>query len=86
MIPIEQPKRIGACYVRVSTNDQTEYSPDSQERLVREYAEKNGIYIPSEYVFREPEGISGRKADKRPEFQRSALLGDPGLEILPVCP
>ena len=70
MIPIEQPKRIGACYVRVSTNDQTEYSPDSQERLVREYAEKNGIYIPSEYVFREPEGISGRKADKRPEFQR----------------
>ncbi len=67
---IESAKRIGACYIRVSTDDQTEYSPDSQERLIREYAEKNGIYIPSEYVFRESEGISGRKASKRPEFQR----------------
>ena len=71
MIPIEvEKKRLGACYIRVSTDDQTEYSPDSQERLIREYAEKNNIFIPDEYVFRESEGISGRKADKRPEFQR----------------
>lgn len=70
MNPNPNKKRLGACYIRVSTDDQIEYSPDSQERLIRDYANKNGIFIPDEYIFREAEGISGRKADKRPEFQR----------------
>ena len=54
-------------YVRVSTDKQEELSPDSQEKLLREYAAKNNIIILK--VFFEL-GISGRKADKRPEFQK----------------
>lgn len=54
-------------YVRVSTDKQEELSPDSQEKLLREYAVKNNIIILK--VFFEI-GISGRKADKRPEFQK----------------
>lgn len=54
-------------YVRVSTDKQEELSPDSQEKLLREYAEKNNIVIME--IFYEI-GVSGRKADKRPEFQR----------------
>lgn len=54
-------------YVRVSTDKQEELSPDSQEKLLREYATKNNIIILK--VFFEL-GVSGRKADKRPEFQR----------------
>lgn len=54
-------------YVRVSTDKQEELSPDSQEKLLREYAAKNNIVIME--IFYEI-GVSGRKADKRPEFQR----------------
>lgn len=54
-------------YVRVSTDKQEELSPDSQEKLLREYAAKNNIVILK--IFFEL-GISGRKADKRPEFQK----------------
>ncbi len=61
--------KIGAAYIRVSTHDQEEYSPESQIKLIREYASKNDIVVPDEYVFRD-DGISGRKADKRPEFMR----------------
>ena len=32
-------------YVRVSTDKQEELSPDSQEKLLREYAAKNNIII-----------------------------------------
>ena len=53
-------------YVRVSTDKQEELSPDSQERLLRDYASKNNIVILK--IFFEL-GISGRKADKRPQFQ-----------------
>lgn len=53
-------------YVRVSTHDQEEISPDSQEKLLREYAKKNNMVILK--IFYEL-GVSGRKADKRPEFQ-----------------
>lgn len=54
-------------YVRVSTDKQEELSPDSQEKLLRKYAAKNNIVILK--IFFEL-GISGRKADKRPEFQK----------------
>ena len=62
--------KIAACYIRVSTDDQLEYSPDSQLAAIRRYAKANDMILPDEYVFIEQEGISGRKADKRPEFQR----------------
>lgn len=54
-------------YVRVSTDKQEELSPDSQEKLLRDYAKNNNIIILE--VFFEL-GVSGRKANKRPEFQR----------------
>ncbi len=46
---------------------QEELSPDSQAKLLREYASKNNIIIVN--IFYEI-GVSGRKADKRPEFQK----------------
>lgn len=65
--------KTAAAYIRVSTNDQTELSPDAQKRLIVEYAKKNHIILSNEYIFFE-NGISGKKADKRPEFQRMISL------------
>lgn len=58
-----------AAYIRVSTDRQDEYSPDAQKRLIYEYAEKNNITISPENIYTEI-GISGKKADKRPQFQK----------------
>jgi len=60
---------IGAAYIRVSTDDQTEYSPDAQLGSIKDYAKKNKILIPNENIFFD-EGISGRKAEKRPAFMK----------------
>lgn len=60
---------ICAGYIRVSTEDQEEYSPESQIRLLKEYAKKNDLILPDEFIFRD-DGISGRTAKKRPAFQR----------------
>lgn len=62
--------RTGAAYIRVSTNDQMELSPESQQREILKFAEANDIVIPSEYFFIEKEGRSGKRAENRPEFQR----------------
>lgn len=61
---------IGAAYIRVSTDDQTELSPDAQLRVILDAAKKDGIIIPPEFIFMEDRGRSGRRADNRPEFQR----------------
>lgn len=66
----EKNLEIGAAYIRVSTDDQTELSPDAQLRVILEAAKKDGIIIPQEFVFMEDRGRSGRRADNRPEFQR----------------
>lgn len=65
---------IGAAYVRVSTDDQTELSPDAQIRVIMDAAKADGFIIPNEYIFVEKKGISGRKADNRPEFQRMIAI------------
>ena len=65
--------QIAACYIRVSTDDQLEYSPDSQLKVILDYAAKNGYIIPEEYIFRD-EGISGKRAKNRPEFNRMIAL------------
>lgn len=65
---------IGAAYIRVSTDDQTELSPDAQIRVIMEAAKADGFIIPKEYIFEEKKGISGRKADNRPEFQRMIAI------------
>lgn len=59
--------KIAAAYIRVSTDNQTELSPDSQIKTVRQFAKQHGYIIPNEFIFRD-DGISGRRADKRPAF------------------
>lgn len=61
--------KTAAAYIRVSTDDQIEYSPDSQLKAIRNYAKQNDMILPEEFIFID-EGISGRKADKRPAFQQ----------------
>ncbi len=58
-----------AAYIRVSTDEQLEFSPDSQLKLLREYAEKHDMLLADECIFSD-EGISGRSAEKRPAFMR----------------
>ncbi len=62
--------RIGAAYIRVSTDDQMDLSPESQLESVLAYAKEHNIVIPADYIFQESEGRSGKKADNRPQFQR----------------
>lgn len=65
--------RVAAVYIRVSTDDQADLSPDSQLSTIRDYAGKNNILVPDDYVFVD-EGISGRSADKRPAFKQMIAL------------
>ncbi len=58
-----------ALYIRVSTNDQSEYSIDAQKRLLLEYAKKNKYVIEQDLIFIE-DGVSGTSAKKRPVFQK----------------
>ncbi len=62
--------KIAACYIRVSTDDQLEYSPDSQLEKIRDFAKRNDMLLPEDNIFLEEDGVSGRKAAKRHEFQR----------------
>lgn len=64
---------IGAAYVRVSDERQDEYSPDSQLKKIREFAEKEGYIIPDEYVFYD-DGISGKSVKKRTSFNHMIAL------------
>lgn len=61
--------KLGAAYIRVSTAEQTELSPDSQLKLIMEYAKKNDIILSNNQIYAD-EGISGRNAEKRPAFMR----------------
>ena len=58
-----------AVYIRVSTDEQARegYSLDAQLKAIKKYAQNNDILIDSKYIFSD-EGISGRKAEKRPAF------------------
>ena len=69
-----------AAYIRVSTEDQVEFSPDSQLKAIRKYAKDHELILPDDYIFVD-EGISGRKADKRPSFQR--MIGTAKLKPKP---
>lgn len=64
--------KIAAAYIRVSTDDQIEYSPASQLEKIQEYAKRNGYVLPKEYIYKD-EGISGKTAEKRPAF--NAMIG-----------
>lgn len=57
-----------AAYIRVSTEDQKEFSPEAQLKAIKKYCKDNNIILDNEYIYID-EGISGRKAEKRPAFQ-----------------
>lgn len=59
----------GAIYVRVSSEEQARegYSIDAQIKALKDYAIKNDIFLEEQYIYKD-EGISGRKAEKRPAF------------------
>lgn len=61
--------KTAAVYTRVSTDEQARegYSLDAQLKAIKKYAQNNDILIDSKYIFSD-EGISGRKAEKRPAF------------------
>ena len=63
---------VGALYIRVSTHDQDELSPDAQKRIGLEYAKNNGIVIPKDFIF--IESVSGRNVKNRHEFQKMISL------------
>lgn len=72
--------KTAAAYIRVSTEEQTEFSPDSQLKAIRKYAKEHDLILPEEFIFAD-EGISGRQADKRPQFQR--MIGTAKLKPKP---
>lgn len=61
--------KTAAVYIRVSTDEQARegYSLDAQLKAIKKYSQNNDILIDSKYIFSD-EGISGRKAEKRPAF------------------
>ena len=65
--------KTAAAYIRVSTDDQIEYSPDSQLKLLREFAKKNDYILPDEYIFQD-DGISGKDTKHRPAFNHMIAL------------
>lgn len=62
--------RMGAAYIRVSTDDQLEYSPESQLEEIQAYCLKNHILLSNDHIYIEEEGKSGRKSQNREAFQR----------------
>lgn len=60
--------KYAACYIRVSTDEQTEYSPDSQLKLIQDYAQKNDIVLLEDYIYMEDGGKSGKSMAKRDRF------------------
>ena len=60
--------KTAAAYIRVSTDDQLEYSPDSQLKVIQDYAEKNDIILLEDCIFMEDGGKSGKSMAKRDKF------------------
>lgn len=59
--------KIAAAYIRVSDERQDEYSPESQLKLIRDFAKRNDFIVPEEYVFFD-DGISAKSTKKRDRF------------------
>lgn len=56
-----------AAYIRVSTDDQIEFSPASQLNQIHIYAENHQLLLLDSHIYMD-EGISGRTAARRPAF------------------
>lgn len=61
--------KTAAAYIRVSDERQDEYSPDSQKKLIQDFAARKGYYIPSEYIYYD-DGISAKSTKGRDAFNR----------------
>ena len=59
--------RSAAVYIRVSTEDQAELSPDSQLEEIEKYAVRENMTILREHIYIDA-GISGKRAERRPAF------------------
>lgn len=64
---MEEKWKSAAAYIRVSTEEQTEFSPDAQKKALQQFAKYNGYILKERNIFTD-EGISGRQAEKRPAF------------------
>lgn len=80
---MKKEKRICAAYIRVSTHDQEEYSPESQIKLLRDYAKKHDLILPDEFIFRD-DGISGRGVKKRTAFQEMIAAAKSDQDLFSV--
>ena len=65
--------KIAAAYIRVSTDDQEEYSPDSQLKICQKYAKEHGYILPTEFIFQD-DAISGSSARRRNDFNRMIAM------------
>lgn len=61
--------RFAAAYIRVSTDDQAELSPETQLEEIRKYAQRESLVLLQDHIYIDA-GISGKKAERRPEFMR----------------
>lgn len=61
--------RYAAAYIRVSTDDQLEFSLDAQLMEINKFCVNNGYKLLSEHIYSD-EGISGKTAKSRPAFQK----------------
>ena len=69
MFKTNEGLRFAAVYIRVSTDEQAELSPETQLEKIQEYARRENIVILQDHIYVDA-GISGKKAEKRPEFMR----------------
>lgn len=69
MTTLNEYPHFAAVYLRVSTDEQAELSPESQLEKIQEYAKREGIVILQDHIYLDA-GVSGKKAEKRPAFLR----------------
>ncbi len=62
--------RTAAAYIRVSTDGQLEYSPDSQLKVIRDYAQKHDFLLPEAYIFPGRGGYQRKGSQKQLAFMR----------------
>ena len=77
-MPEEKNMPTAAAYIRVSTDDQAELSPDSQLEEIKKYASREGLRLLPDQIYIDS-GISGKRAGRRPAFLRMvAAAKEPG--------
>lgn len=63
-----ETKQQAACYIRVSTEEQTEYSPEAQRRALEGYARQHGYSIDPAHVYVTQESLAGGRRPGRPSW------------------